>query len=117
MLFAPKATKIDKYAQKKDSTKLVALLNDNKPEIRVQVIKALGMIGDEKSINALINLISSSDKAMRLEAIKSLGNTHNQTVKSHLQHLILAETDEEVKRITRESIAKIPNRDYTTKVI
>ena len=114
MFFGAKDTKIEQYIQKRDSTKLIAILKDKKPETRSQAIQALGKVGDEKAVNTFIMLLSSSDKELRLEAIKSVGNTENQTIKSHLQHIIQTETDESVKLLIRESIAKIPNKDYGT---
>ncbi|MEA4888648.1 MAG: HEAT repeat domain-containing protein [Clostridiaceae bacterium] len=112
MLFADKSTKIAQYIQKKNSAKLVLLLKDSKPEIRMQAIKALGSVGDDKAINALITLLADPDKNVRLEAIKSMGSTGNQTVRSHLQHLIQIEPDETLKQAIRDAIAKIPNKDY-----
>lgn len=114
MFFGAKVEKIDHYIQKKDSAKLIALLKDNKPETRAKAIQAMGKLGDEQSVNTLIALLSSPDKELRLEAIKSVGNTENQTIKSHLQHIIQTETDETFKKAIRESIAKIPNKDYGT---
>lgn len=115
MLFGANPAKIDEYIQKKKSAKVLALLNNKSPEIRIKAIQALGKIGDEASVNTLIPLLSSPDKDMRLEAIKSVGFMQNQTIKSHLQHIIQTETDETVKKTIRESIARIPNKDYGTK--
>lgn len=110
MLFADKSTSIERYAKKKNSAKLVPLLRDKKPEIRIQAIKAMGTIGDETCVNEMIALLSEPDKAVRLEVIKSMGTMGNQVIKSHLQHLIQSETDETLKQAIRQSISQIPNK-------
>ena len=111
MLFASKASKIEKYAQKKNSAKLIPLLKDSKTEIHIQAIKALGTISDDKAVNELIALLSDPDPAIRLEVIKSMGNMGNQSIKSHLQHLIQVESDETMKQAIRDSIARIPKKN------
>lgn len=117
MIFGDKATKIEHSIQKGNSAKLVPLLKDKDLNVRVKAIQGLGKIGDDHSINALIGLLSDSNQTVRLETIKSMGETGNQTVRSHLQHLIQTETDEDVKKSIREAIAKIPAKDYSSKKI
>ena len=115
MIFDDKTTRIDKYAKKRNSTKIVAMINDSNPEIRIQAIKALGAIGDDTAINALINHLSDSDPITRLEVIKTMGTMENQTIKTHLQHLIQVETDEDIKQVIRDSITEIPDTNYGSK--
>ncbi|MEA4889510.1 MAG: HEAT repeat domain-containing protein [Clostridiaceae bacterium] len=110
MLFADKGTKIERYAKKRNSAKLVALLTDKKQDIRVLAIKALGTIGDEAAVNSLIDLLGDPDPAIRLATVQSMGVMENQVTKTHLQHLNETETDESVKAAIRETILKIPNK-------
>jgi HEAT repeat protein len=115
MLFMNKARQIKIYVEKGKSAKLAALLQTDKPETRIQVIHALGKLDDDIAANALINQLSDPDPATRLEVIKTMGTKNNQIIKSHLQHLVQVETDESIKKIIREAISDIPNKNYGTK--
>jgi HEAT repeat protein len=108
MYFGDKESMVEKLAQKKNSKKLVALLKDRQPEIRKQVIVALGKIGDEMSVNTLIGMLSDPDPATRKVVIASMGGMANQTIKSHLQHLITTEKDASVKQAISDALARIP---------
>lgn len=111
MLFGDKSAQIEKLAQKKNSAKLVAMIQDKKPEIRLQAIKALGTVGDDTAINALINLFTAPDTDTKIAAIKSAGGSGRQVIKSHLQYMIQTETNENVKAAIHEALAKIPNKN------
>jgi HEAT repeat protein len=115
MFFDDKATQIEKCCQKRNSAKLVGLVKDSKPEIRILAIKALAKIGDENAVNTLLENLNNPDPATRLEVIRASGTMNNQTIKSHLQHLIQTETNEDIKKVIREAISDIPNRNYGTK--
>jgi HEAT repeat protein len=115
MLFINKTRQIELYAKKGKSAKLTALLKNSKPEIRIQVIHALGQINDDIAANALINQLSDTDPATRLAVISTMGTKNNQIIKSHLQHLIQVETDESIRQVIRKAIAEIPNKNYGTK--
>ena len=115
MLFDDKAAKILKYANKKNSAKLVALLKDHQQDIRFQAIRALAKINDETAINTMIGLLSDPDPATRKEAILSMGDMDNQTIKSHLQYLIKSETSEDMKQAIQDALKKMPHKmTYTT---
>lgn len=115
MFFDDKPTQIEKAAKKGNSEKLVSFLGDSKPEIRILAIKALGSIADDKAVNALIGCLSDSEPTVRLAAINVVGSMRNQTLKSHLQHIILTEKDESVKTALQAAIANIPNTNYGTR--
>lgn len=117
MIFGDKATKIEHSVQKGHSAKLIPLLKDKNLDVRIKAIQGLGKIGDDHAINALIGLLSDPNQTVRMETIKSMGDTGNQTVRSHLQHLIQTETDDNVKKVIREAIARIPAKDYSSKKI
>ncbi|NCC48957.1 MAG: HEAT repeat domain-containing protein [Clostridia bacterium] len=107
MLFGDKASKIDKLVGKRNSAKLVALIKDKNPDIRIKAIKALGQIGDDTSINNLTILLHDQDKVSRKAAIESMGETGNAVAKTHLQYYIEKEDDQELVKAARSSIAKI----------
>lgn len=107
MLFGNKASKIDKLIDKRSSAKLVSLVKDKNPDIRIKAIKALGKIGDDISINNLTILLHDQDKVSRKAAIESMGETGNAVAKTHLQYYIEKEDDQELIKAARSSIAKI----------
>jgi len=115
MFFDDKPTQIEKLSKKRNSEKLVTFLSDSKPEIRILAVKALGAIGDDKAVNALIGCLSDREPSVRLAAIQVVGTMRNQTLKSHLQHIILTEKDETVKTALQAAIAGIPNANYGTR--
>lgn len=110
MFFTDKATQIEKYAKKKNSTKLVSMLGDKNVDVRVQVINALGLIGDEAATNNLIALLGDPEPAIRAAVATSMGEMSNQTAKTHLQHLMERETDETVRLAVRDALGRIPNK-------
>jgi len=112
MFFDDKPTQIEKLAKKGNSEKLVGFLHDNKPEIRILAVKALGAIGDDKAVNALIGSLRDAEPTVRLAAINVVGTMRNQTLKSHLQHIVLTEKDESVRKALDAAIAGIPNSNY-----
>lgn len=112
MFFDDKTTQIKKLAKKRNSEKLVGFLGDSKTEIRIQAIDALGTIGDDRSVNALIGCLRDPDSSIRTAVIKVIGSMKNQTLKSHLQHTILTEKDETIKAALQAAIASIPNTNY-----
>lgn len=111
MFFGNKASQIEKYAKKRNSAKLVTMIKDSDPEVRSLAIKALGTLGDETAVNTLISLLTDPDQATRMTVINSMGGMANQVLKSHLQHMIMTETNEDIKKAIRAAIAKIPNKN------
>ena len=107
MLFGNKANKIDKMVSKRNSAKLVSLLKDKNPDIRIKAISALGEIADDTSINNLTILLHDQDKVTRKAAIDSLGGTGNAVAKTHLQYYIEKEDDPDLVKAARSAIAKI----------
>ena len=105
-----KTDKIEKLAAKKNSQKIIQMVNDKDPEIRLAAIHGLGLIGDEASQNTLQDLLRNQDADVRLAAVKSLGaiailNGRDVNSKSHLQHLKLIEKDERVKKAIDEAVS------------
>ena len=107
MVFGDKSAKIEKYAQKNKSDKLVALLKDKKKDIRIQAIKALAKVGDDVSVNNLIIMLHDPDKDVRMATIEGMGEMGNGVTKTHLQDYIEKEKDEELLKAARHAIFNI----------
>jgi HEAT repeat protein len=91
-----------------NSQKIIPSLDSKNLETRIAAIDALGRIADDHAMNALIGMIGHPDQPTRLAAVKALGITGKQTGKSHLQHLLIVEKNEEVIKAIRAAIASIP---------
>jgi len=96
------------FIKSKNSQKVIPSLSNKSPETRIAAIDALVQIADEHAMNALIGIIGHPDLSTRLAAIAALGAMGKQTGKSHLQHMLAMEKDEQVKAAIRQAIASIP---------
>jgi len=56
---------------------LLLALKSPYPDVRRLIARALGQIGDLKSVDFLIRLLSDPDKTVRASAVIALGNYHN----------------------------------------
>jgi HEAT repeat protein len=91
-----------------NSHKIIPSLESKNQETRIAAIEALGQITDDHAMNALIGMINHPDLPTRLAAIKALGVNGKQTGKSHLQHLLTVEKNEQVIKAIREAISSMP---------
>lgn len=107
MVFGDKKARIDKLAEKEKSTKIVPMLKDKKKDVRLKAIEGLSKIGDDAAVNNLIIMLHDPDKEIRMATIKAMGEMGNNVTKTHLQHYIEKETDEELIEASRHSIAAI----------
>ncbi len=107
MILGDKTAKIEKYAQKNKSAKLVPLLNDRKKDIRIKAIKALATIGDDTSVNNLIIMLHDPDREIRLATIEGMAQMGNGVTKTHLQDYIEKENDKELVEAARKAIFSI----------
>lgn len=104
------SAKIDKLAEKRKSHKLASLATGKKKDVRFLAIQGLAKIGDDTSVNTLIQLMHDQDKEIRLETIKSMGVMGNTVTKTHLQYMIEKETDADILDAAKKSIAQISNQ-------
>jgi HEAT repeat protein len=107
MIFGDKLKKIESYAKKGRSAKLIGLLNDKKQDVRLAAIKALGGIGDDTSVNNLIVLMADPDPVIRKQVAVSMGDTGKDVCKTHLQSRVSVEKDEAVLEAVHDSIMRI----------
>lgn len=104
------SAKIEKLAAKRKSHKLASLATGKKKDIRIQAIGGLAKVGDDTSINTLIQLLHDPDREIQLEAIKNVGSMGNSVIKTHLQYFIEKSDDKELIAAAKKSISQISNQ-------
>jgi HEAT repeat protein len=87
----------------KDSGELIKDLKDKDSSVRRHAIEMLGIIGDEKAVDALILVLKDKNRFVRQEAIVALGKIGSERVVEPLTHALGEEGDE----FTQDSIRKV----------
>jgi len=75
--------------------------------IRKEGLKVLGILKDDRSVDAVTSLVSDSDPSVRKQAAITLGNLGNTRPVSFLESKYQTESDPSVKNALREAIEKI----------
>jgi len=99
--------KVEKWAQKKNTGKLLKAITVEDAEIRVSVIKALGETKDENAMYTLINLLKDPDAVIRAAAVDALGVMANGRSLEFVRQLWNIETDESVREKAKSAISNI----------
>jgi HEAT repeat protein len=88
---------------------LVALLQDDSPDIRRTAAESLGKIGDQSALPAVLPLLNDSMPAVRAAAAQALGRTASPTDEPAIAGLsrLLADPDEKVRRAAAIAIGDI----------
>ncbi len=90
----------------KDSGELIKDLANKDSSVRRHAIEMLGIIGDEKAVDALILVLKDKNRFVRQEAIASLGKIRGERVVEPLTQALGEERDEFVQ----DSIRKVLER-------
>ena len=90
----------------KDSGELIKDLKDKDSSVRRHAIEMLGIIGDEKAVDALILVLKDKNRYVRQEAIAVLGKIGGERVVEPLTQALGEEKDEFVQ----DSIRKVLER-------
>jgi HEAT repeat protein len=110
MLFGDIDKKIDAYVNKGKSEKIAGLLQQKKKGVRLKAIEALGQIGDDHAVNSLVLMLSDPDPEIRKQTAKSMGDIGKDVCKSHLQHRVQHEENEEVTKAISDAIMRITEK-------
>lgn len=107
MFGGSKTSKIEKAVAKRNASVLIALAGEKDKEIRDAAIAGLGKVKNEDSYNALIAMLRSPDAAIRVAVADALADSGDGKARAHIDHMLSAETDENVKTALRKAIAKL----------
>ena len=91
----------------KDSGELIKDLKDKDSSVRRHAIEMLGIIGDEKAVDALILVLKDKSRFVRQEAIASLGKIGGERVVGPLTQALGEEKDEFVQDSIRKVLEKL----------
>ena len=85
-----------KYKEERAVPMLIRLLGDNQQkETRLCSINALGKIGDDRSVEALVEILRNTNKEIRIAAVEALGKIKNSKATKPLLNIL---ADEDIRR-------------------
>ena len=87
----------------KDTEELIKDLKDKDSSVRRHAIEMLGIMGDEKTVDALILVLKDKNRFVRQEAIAALGKMGDERVVEPLTQALEEEKDEFVQ----DSMSKV----------
>lgn len=102
--------KLEKWAQKSKTSKIIKTLSVDNKDLRIAAIKTLGTTKDEVSMNELISLLKDPDVSIRTTAIEALGTMGNSRSLEFIRQLWDTEKDEQVRETIRLAINKIKKK-------
>jgi HEAT repeat protein len=91
----------------KDSGELIKDLKDKDSSVRRHAIETLGIIGDEKAVDALILVSKDKNRFVRQEAIVALGKIGGDRVVEPLTQALGEEKDEFAQDSIRKVLEKL----------
>jgi HEAT repeat protein len=91
----------------KDTGELIKDLKHKDSSVRRHAIEMLGIIGDEKAVDALILVLKDKNRFVRQEAIAALGKIGGERVMESLTQAIGEEKDEFVQDSIRKVFEKL----------
>jgi len=103
--------KIEDWGNKKKVDKLIKELSNRKSDVRIAVVKALGVARDYRAVSALISVLTDPDTNVRLCAIEVLGNIGDPRAKEHLRYISEKDANEELRKRALAALAKIAGKD------
>lgn len=96
---------LGKLADEKAVMPLIQGLKDHRDHVRYMAAKGLKDLGDSSSIDPLIILLKDDNRFVRMMTVRALAAIGGERVKAAFAEALQAETDEEVKKVLRETIA------------
>jgi len=95
----------------KDITDIVKDLTHKDSSKRRFAVETLGMMMDEKAIDALIPVLKDKDRFVRQEVALALGKIGNAKVVEHLTQALENEKHESVKDFLKKAIEKLRSKE------
>jgi HEAT repeat protein len=91
----------------KDITDLIKELEHKDSSVRQNAAQALGRIGGEEAVDALIPVLKDKNRFVRQEAIAALGKIGGANLVEPLTHALKEEKDEFVKDSIKKVLEKM----------
>ncbi|HHV59374.1 MAG TPA: HEAT repeat domain-containing protein [Clostridiaceae bacterium] len=103
-------SKVEKWAKKKKTAKLVKFAESDDKDIRVAIAKGLGTIETEDSANGLVNMLRDPDPDVRIAAAESLGTVGNSRSIEFVRYIVNNDTDENVRKAAGEALNRLKEK-------
>ena len=97
----------------KDITEIIKELSHKDKIKRIDAAETLGMMMDEKAVDALIPILKDKDRFVRQEVALALGKIKNPKAIEHLAQALENEKHESVRYYLEKAIEKLRNKDKT----
>ena len=91
----------------KDIAEITKRLGHKDISIRRDAVETLGMMKDERAVDALITVLKDKNRFVRKEAVLALGKIGDLKVVEHLTRALETEKDEFVKDYLRKVIERL----------
>ena len=106
-----KLKKIEKFASKGKTDKLLPFLRDPDQEVTLKAIQALGQFTSQVDVlGALAEILEDGDVVLRKAAASAFSGADGSYAESVLMHQMEQETDAGVQAVMREALADIKGR-------
>jgi hypothetical protein len=86
---------------------LIALLEDERPEIADRAIGALVEIGDRRAVKALAKAANFSDTARLAKVIDAVGTLGGDEAASYLEFVVSGNEDADIRNLAREALERM----------
>ncbi len=107
MSIEKKIEKIMKLGEKQKAGKVIKFASEKDSAIRAGAAKALALIKNDESYNALVTLTHDNDMAVRKQAVISLGELGRASAVSHIMYVRDSTDDPELKAACRDAHQKL----------
>ena len=106
-MFGNPLKKIEKLERKHNAEKIGPMVYDRKEEVRMAAIAALGRIGGEHAVNALVPLLHHDDKKLRIAGAEAMGVMKDPRTRMHLAHQSQLEKDPDVLAAIQKAMQSV----------
>jgi HEAT repeat protein len=96
-MFGNSLSKVERLEKKGNAEKLGPLVYDRNEDVRLAAVAALGRIGGEHAVNALVPLLHHENKALRIAAANAMSVMKDPRTRMHLDHQMKLEKDADVR--------------------
>jgi len=111
-----KALEILKEIGKTDIHKLMALVQESRPELSQEIIRLLSENADVRIVNFLANIVAYKNPQVKLAAIQALGRIQDEAANKVLLGF-LADANEEVRLGALDNMKKVADRQVLGRII